>query len=33
MSLPGKFNRNTAKRVYNIKSLNHPAILDLYNPH
>lgn len=26
----GKFNRNAAKRIYNINSLNHPVIMDLF---
>ncbi len=26
----GKYNRNTPKKIYNINSLNHPAILDLF---
>jgi hypothetical protein len=30
MSLPGKLNRNTAKRIYNVNSLNNPPLMDIF---
>ena len=33
MSFQAKNNRNAAKRIYNLNSLNNPAILDILKSH